>query len=388
MHKFCCVLIAPALLLLCTWSLLVCVLPVTAGAAGQAEDIIGPGDLLPPHTFGGELSKPDSDYLGLSPGFLSLFKKKSFAVQDIPADILVVEFFNNYCTSCQAQAPVMNAVFNRIAASDTLSSKVRFLGVGAGNNQREVDRFKLEKNVLFPLFPDASFAYYNAIGDPGGTPFVIIAKKTDAGFRIVATHMGLEKDPEYFFQKVHEAALQDSQPQKASAVDMLRSGPDRVLALPFSEGELEAAVRASMQAACAGRGTVTSVTRISLPGREGLFRGELSGAKDCTLLFSHVASRKPVCDVCHGVHFIVTFNSEGTILDFTPLHVTKYGNVLWDEKDVDRMRQNLLGRSLEAGLVFHPETDAVSQATMSSSIIYNSVNNLKAVYKQLKNRAQ
>ncbi len=66
-----------------------------------------------------------------------------------------------------------------------------------------------------------------------------------------------------------------------------------------------------------------------------------------------------------------------------PLHLTKYGNVEWNEYDIENMRKQLMGKKLKKELIFDPAVDAVSTATMSSALIFKGVNELRAVYKEL-----
>ncbi|MBP1751032.1 MAG: putative rane protein, partial [Deltaproteobacteria bacterium] len=49
--------------------------------------------------------KPEREYLGLS-------GKNTFRVGDINADIVIIEVFSFYCSTCQAQAPRVNELYN------------------------------------------------------------------------------------------------------------------------------------------------------------------------------------------------------------------------------------------------------------------------------------
>ena len=352
-------------------------------AHGQSKKIINPGTIVPPLSSDYELSPQDRLYLGVGQSFFTFLRKKPFSLQEIAAEIVVIEFFNNYCTSCQAQAPVLNAVQTQIAQNHAIRNKVRFIGVGAGNNSREVERFKAEKRVPFPLIPDPDFALYNAIGDPGGTPFIIIAKKTRSGLTVVSVHMGLIKEAGYFVQRIEEAALTDTSKLISVASAEAEPSEDRVLVLPVSDEILLEKVKASMRASCIGCGQIIEIVRLSLANEIVVYRGEFSSGGAHPILFSQIISRKPVCDVCHGIHFIITFTAEGIIADFTQIHITKYGNVLWNDQDIAHIRQKLVGKSISRNLQFNAEVDAVSTATISSALIFNSVNNLQSVFREL-----
>ena len=98
------------------------------------------------------------------------------------------------------------------------------------------------------------------------------------------------------------------------------------------------------------------------------------------MLYAKVISRKPTCDVCHGIHFIIVFNREGIITGFTPIYLTKYGNIKWSAADIAFMRERIVGRSVLSQKTFNHTVDAVSTATMSSALIFNSLNKLSAVF--------
>jgi hypothetical protein len=57
-----------------------------------------------------------------------------------------------------------------------------------------------------------------------------------------------------------------------------------------------------------------------------------------------------------------------------PLEITKYGNVPWTDEDIAKMKKNLVGRNIFEPFAFNPAVDAVTTATMSSSMIYEAMN--------------
>ena len=352
--------------------------------ASRAAGGLRAGDRFPELLFRHELSDSARKYLGLQKRFFPFLEKNEFSLGDIDADVVVIEFFNNYCTSCQAQAPVMNTIHAQIAGSPEVSGRVKFLGIGAGNNVREVTKFKNERDVRFPLLPDPDFVLYEAVGDPGGTPFTIIVKNIPSGAIVASAHMGLVKDTGFLVSEIHTAL--NTSPEDIRFLTAKQPGApseERMLSLDLNEEEKRSRVRQSMLNACGKGCSVTSLAEIHLTESGVVYRGRITSAGKDVILYSKVVSRKPVCDVCHGIHFIVTFNSDGAIADFAPIHLTKYGNVEWHENDVGFMRRKLLDRSLKKGYIFKPEADAVSMATMTSALIFNSINRLGTLVSEL-----
>ncbi len=345
------------------------------------------GEPLPKLTTAYELSSEERAYLDLYKGEkkLPFFRKREFSLHDINAEVLVVEFLNRYCPSCQAQAPIFNSIFERILEHQDLAQTVKFIGIGAGNDSEEVKKYRREKEIPFPVIPDPDFSLYDTIGDPGAIPFTLIVKKTDTDSAIAFVHVGVMRDPDVFIKEIHstlERSIADI--RIMTQQEMLVETEDRKFSLAMSEEELYQKVQKSMRSALTGNTTALNVSKLSLPETGTLYRGEaITGGKDM-VLFSKIISRKPVCDVCHGIHFIVTFGTKGIIEDFLPIYLTKYGNVEWHAKDMEFMQKKILDTSLKKEYKFKPEVDAVSLATMTSAIIFNSLHRMKAVLEELK----
>jgi hypothetical protein len=96
-----------------------------------------------------------------------------------------------------------------------------------------------------------------------------------------------------------------------------------------------------------------------------------------------VASRSAICDVCHDVHFFYLFDATGRVLGLEPLQLTKYGNVEWNATDLKGFLGNLSGRSLRGSWSFDPKVDAVTSATMTSAIIFDSLDQGRQLLKEL-----
>jgi hypothetical protein len=103
-------------------------------------------------------------------------------------------------------------------------------------------------------------------------------------------------------------------------------------------------------------------------------------------LMAEVISRPPTCDICHDIHFIYIFDTTGKVLEFESLHLTKYGNKTWSTKDVAKMRGQVVGKNITEPLIFNPAVGAVSRATITSSIIYDSISQGESLLKTLKEK--
>lgn len=352
--------------------------------AKERGRIISPGDFFPEFSFPRTLSKQDEEYLGLPQKFLGWGKKDTFSLKDIKGELIVLEYLNKYCFSCQLQAPIMNQVFSKVAGEARLKDKVKFLGVGAGNNQREVESFRQEKKVPFPIVPDPKFLAYEAIGDPGATPFTLFIRQTEAGLIVAQVKVGLTKEPQKILDEIDQALQIDWNALLKQKKDTsLEQAKEKKLFLPYTESEILKKVQEAM---LHREWKVLKVAKIELPDGEGLFLGEIEQGKKKFYLFAKLVSRAPTCDICHATHFIFTFNEQGTILNFLPLQVTKKNNLPWDEKEIEQMKKRLVGRSILQPVDFDPQVDAISSATMTAALIVDSINKAKSIYESLKNK--
>lgn len=125
------------------------------------------------------------EYLGLQPGV-----GDTFQLDQIDADILVIELFSMYCPYCQQEAPLVNELHKLMQNRSSNDLKIKLIGLGAGNSEFEVDHFKKTYDVQFPLFPDKDLSMYNALAGKGTPGFIGCYKVDGQRFSIVLRQSG------------------------------------------------------------------------------------------------------------------------------------------------------------------------------------------------------
>ncbi|MBU4563458.1 MAG: redoxin domain-containing protein [Desulfarculus sp.] len=129
----------------------------------------------------------DRAYLGLK------HTEPSFALEDVDADFLFVELYNELCYGCLKEVASYNALFEDIANDPALKGRMKMLGLGVGSLNREVKRFRREKNVLFPLFADKGREVFHCLGEPE-LPVAYLIQRTGKGrwkiLSMLAGHIG------------------------------------------------------------------------------------------------------------------------------------------------------------------------------------------------------
>ncbi len=332
------------------------------------------GDRFPSLAFFNDLKEEDRPYLGLS-------QADSFHIQDIDADLVIIEFLNKYCFHCQVQAPIFARVHGALKTDPVLSDKVRMIGIGVGNSRHQMEKFRAEIGIQFPLVPDLDFAAYNAVGSPK-TPFTVLLRRDGKGNRIVASvHRGVVYSDKDFLEEIRAVLQYDmgilssgnlSETQQDPAIREVKPG--------LSEEELARKVARSMEAVS---GHVFDIQKKELPHSGTIYMGSAGDEKGHLRLFAKVISRASFCDVCHDIHFIYVFDEKGALVRFDPIHLTKKGNLEWSGEDSQKIRNRVQGRSLLEAFVFDPEVDAVTSATISSHLVFLSLADGKEIYREL-----
>ncbi|HSH70940.1 MAG TPA: hypothetical protein VK997_13535 [Deferrisomatales bacterium] len=347
--------------------MLVCLLPPGVGAAGRVELNTGLGAAFPDMEFESLLAPEDYAHLGLAR------TKGGFRLGEVPGELLVVEFFSPYCLTCQRQAPYLETFHQAVRGGD-LADRVRLLTVGVGSRAKELLKFRSELGLAYPITADPFFERLLELGDPGGTPFTVFLARREGHWILADFHLGFQGDAELM---ARSRALVEG---RAEVVAETAAAGDRDHHPPLGLSEVQQAKRAREFLSRVAGEDVRVVT-VAVPGQGRVYQpltvdGSPGG------LFARIASRDPVCDVCHAVHFLFAFDTTGGVRGFEPIHVTKYGNEVWSAEDAARLEGRLRGRAMSA-LVFDPEVDAVTSATMSSALIFDEVRRAAALLPRL-----
>ena len=367
------------------WSgILILSISLAPAWAKEKTKVITAGDFFPGFAFPMTLASVEIEYLGLPTKSLGPMKGDTFSLKDVRADLILVEYMNKYCFSCQLQAPVLNQVYETVGKDPQLRERVKFLSIAVGNNQTEVNSFKAEKGIPFPIIPDPNFMAYEAIGDPGATPFTLFIRKTDSGMVIARAKAGLTRDPEIILKGVQESLKADwNVLVKQQRDPSLQQAKARELSLRYKEDELLKKAKESM---LNSKWKVLKVSKVKLPDNEDIYVGEIRAGSQKSFLFAKLASRAPTCDICHATHFFFTFNDKGMVINFLPVQATKVDNIPWDTKEIEKMKGRLVGRSILQPTDFDPQVDSISSATLTSAVMVDSINKAKSLYDGLKRK--
>lgn len=142
---------------------------------------------------------PDKD---AEKAYLGLTVKNSFKLSEIKAELLIIEIYSMYCPYCQKEAPIVNELYQIIEKKPTLKDKIKLIGIAAGNTPFEIDIFRNQFTVPFPLFPDESFAVHKKIGEVRTPHFFVLKMNADGSNKIVYSKTGSIEDAAKFLDHI------------------------------------------------------------------------------------------------------------------------------------------------------------------------------------------
>jgi hypothetical protein len=119
----------------------------------------------------------------------------------------------------------MVELYHQIEKHRDFRGKIKLIGIGAGNNEPEIEVFKQYNNIPFPVFPDEDLSIHKALGEVR-TPFYIAVRiNRERSLEIVYTHLGGLTNIQGLLDSMYEAygvpqeALQRKQKLATSTAD-------------------------------------------------------------------------------------------------------------------------------------------------------------------------
>lgn len=321
-------------------------------------------DPFPSFDIRNGLDERDYAYLNLRKGFLTLGARTG--LNDIEADLLILEFMNRYCITCQKEAPELVHFYAGIEKDPSLKGRVKILGVAIGNDETEVAGFKREFSIPFPIVPDAGTAVYRSIGSPGGSPLFYILRKRERRWIILDGFKG-EQSQLDLLMRVRAALSQDTGRMVRTPLWIER--PLRRL----STQESLALIRKSIPSARIAK---------TIPFDSGDLYALKVGKET---LFAKAESRRLPCSVCHDITFIYVFDKNGLVRDLIPVQLRKDMNQPFSHADIERIKSLIVGRNMLAPFKFDGKTDAVTSATITSFAVYDAVLHGKEIFDAIRN---
>lgn len=343
--------------------------------AGAGESFAKTVFCFPDLEINQALSPADRQYLDVP-------NATSFCISNIAGELLVVEFLNRHCLGCQRSAPALRQAYLDIDQDAKLKGKTRLLGIAVANTNEEAAEFRKKTDMPFPILADPMLKLYEETAIADETPYILlIRKKEGKALILVATHGGTIKSSDALVAEIKTALAVDWDAVLKMATGRPKPSSSAPPELPISSEALTKKLKNAFEAA---GGKLGGWQAIHADGRPIAYKGTVGSGRQTKTLFAAVVSRRPVCDVCHDIHFIYVFDASGKILSLEPIQLPKAGNRKFGRRDTKRLRKRVVGRSLADAFNFNPKVDAVTKATITSAVIYDSLRDGQALLEQLK----
>jgi hypothetical protein len=160
-----------------------------AGASAFAAESIREGSRFPEVMLPAPEDIQEREYLGV--------KESGFFVQEVNAELLLLEIIGVYCPQCHRQAPLFNRLASRLLRNPATSGRVKLVALASGATPREMEYLKKEFKAPFPLIYEQDFSIHKQLGEPK-TPFTILLRGAD----VVYTHLGVIEDMDELFIRI------------------------------------------------------------------------------------------------------------------------------------------------------------------------------------------
>ena len=320
------------------------------------------------------LSERDARYLGVA-------ADRELSISAVAGELLIIEVLNVYCSNCRKQAPIMAELYHAIQSRPDLESRIKILAIASGNQEWEIDFFKKLFDVPYPMVPDAELAISTRLGITK-TPIHFALKKSE-GHWIVATDQQSSIDSSHAYIKelaglLNQEAAAEPRVEKEGATRSVKP-PDELI----SEEHL---LELIMKGLRTDGWQVRNVEEVELDNREIVYAAKLDNGNASKNLFAKVVFRETICDTCEDVHFIYVFDEQGRITALVPILLGKDDNEPWDQSDLEFTQRRILGKYIGESFEFDARVDAVSTATVTSYLIFDSLDRAISVYQELKEK--
>jgi thiol-disulfide isomerase/thioredoxin len=161
---------------------------------GAEEEPFAKGSQLPQFALPAPDSQKTADYLGLK-------NMEAGPVSNIGAKLILIEFLSVLCPHCHTNAPIINRLYKVIQDDAALAKDVKIIGICIGNNKTQIDAYKKNFKVPFPIFPDEDLTIAATV-EVMATPTMVLVTKDG---KVISSHSGVIQDFDGMLKELRES---------------------------------------------------------------------------------------------------------------------------------------------------------------------------------------
>ncbi|MEE8479643.1 MAG: TlpA disulfide reductase family protein [Desulfobacterales bacterium] len=158
-----------------------------------SESIPEANSYLPEFQLEAPLLERERIYLGIG-------SEKLFSIDQLNCELVLIKIVGVYCPKCHIQMPYFNKLFYRIKKVPGIYQKTKMLAIAVGANPLEVEYFKKEHRIPYPVIKDPKFEIHKLLGEPR-TPFIMLVTREK---RVIFAHLGIIKEIDKLFLKIRK----------------------------------------------------------------------------------------------------------------------------------------------------------------------------------------
>ena len=129
--------------------------------------------------------------------YLGLMGDQPFRISQLSCDGVVVILFSVYCVPCRKEVPKIRNLVTLLNQQST-EKNVKVLGIAVGNTPKEIELFRKEYEVNFPLIPDYDFDVHISLGELRTPATLYVRLMPGNTTEITRIQVGSIGDPEDF----------------------------------------------------------------------------------------------------------------------------------------------------------------------------------------------
>ncbi len=163
--------------------------------------VLAVGDAFPDCRVAVLSGEEDRQYLGLPEGV------KWLSLSDLSARFVLIQLYNTMCNDCVSETKMLTRFFRTVEADPVLAGKLKIIGLGIYDTNRDVVRFKKHYDVLYPLFSDRHGQIFECLGQAQLPLAYLVRSKGDGTWNIELIKRGYFEPDDKFLQTLREAII-------------------------------------------------------------------------------------------------------------------------------------------------------------------------------------